>query len=451
MNRASIIGKIVIQGDLILNSPLLIGDGAGETSDNFKDIHVIKNSEDKPFIPGTSLCGVLREYMRDTNFDMVQKIFGDADKMQSSIQIEDIKLENFKITSRDGVKIDGFTGTGIDGGKYDYEAIDRGAHGKLNLLLNLRACHVDDENFANEKYTLDEIFGTVKRLMKKLADGIRIGALTAKGFGAVSVKNISADVYDFRKKQGVEDWLTKKPSKKKLSPATEIFSSSPDDFIVDADFAFNSSFIVKNYDIGAADKNNNISAVSLKSRDDFVIPGTSLKGVFRHRAEYILSKFNLPEKSLDELMGTSDGDKKIKSRLIVSESYISPANVKELPHTQNKIDRFTGGTLQGTLFTSKPVYQKNFDAPTLHVHFEIRKAKDFHAGLAIFLLRDLWLGKVALGGEKSVGRGTVQGISAEINFKNNVYKIGKDGKIISGNSDELSRLAATVKSWGDDK
>lgn len=451
MNRASIIGKIVIQGDLILNSPLLIGDGAGETSDNFKDIHVVKNSDGDSFIPGTSLCGVLREYMRDTDFDMVQKIFGDADKMQSSIQIEDIKLENHKIISRDGVKIDGFTGTGIDGGKYDYEAIDRGAHGKLNLLMNLRACHVDDEDFANEKYTLEKISDTIARLMKKLADGIRIGALTAKGFGAVSVKNISADVYDFRNKQGVIDWFTKNPSKKKLLPATEIFSASPDDFIVDADFVFNSSFIVKNYEVGAVDKNNNISAVSLKSRDDFVIPGTSLKGLFRHRAEYILSKFNLPEKILDELMGTADGDKKIKSRFIVSESYISPANVKEFPHTRNKIDRFTGGTLQGTLFTTKPIYQKNSGVPTLHIHFEIRKAEDFQAGLAIFLLRDLWLGKVAVGGEKSVGRGTVQGISGEINFKNKVYKLGEDGKIISGDSTELSRLAAAVKNWSDDK
>ena len=34
--------------------------------------------------------------------------------------------------------------------------------------------------------------------------------------------------------------------------------------------------------------------------------------------------------------------------------------------------------------------------------FEIRDAKDFEAGLALFLLRDLWLGRMAIGGEKSV-------------------------------------------------
>ena len=35
MNDSSLIGKIKITGDLILKSPLLIGDGEGEIADNF--------------------------------------------------------------------------------------------------------------------------------------------------------------------------------------------------------------------------------------------------------------------------------------------------------------------------------------------------------------------------------------------------------------------------------
>ncbi len=47
MNKSSIIGKILIKGKLILKSPLLIGDGAGETADNFRDVHVVKNRDGK--------------------------------------------------------------------------------------------------------------------------------------------------------------------------------------------------------------------------------------------------------------------------------------------------------------------------------------------------------------------------------------------------------------------
>lgn len=454
MNKASIIGKILIKGDLVLASPLLIGDGEGETSENKIDIHVLKKNniekqKEIPFIPGTSLCGVLREYMTGIEPKTVAKLFGDAKKFQSAIQIDDIELEDGEVTSRDGVSIDGLTGTGIDGAKYDYEAIDRGASGSLRILINLRGGNVDNEKFDDKTYTLNEVQSTVDELIVRLQHGIRLGALTAKGFGLTKVKNLTADFYDFRNKADVAAWLTDKPASRQLKPSAKTISDDPADFIVDAQFKFNSSFIVRNYQVSADDKKNKISAVSLRSQKDFVIPGTSLKGIFRHRAEKIFRTLKLDVTQLEKLMGTSkDSGEKIKSRFIVAESYIAPDKVAEVAHTRNKIDRFTGGTLQGTLFTTKPVYQKNSE-PTVTIHFEIRNAKDFEAGLALFLLRDMWKGNVAIGGEKSIGRGTVSGINAEIKFQGKTYKLGEGGKVVEGNADELSKLAASVKNWGD--
>ncbi len=85
----------------------------------------------------------------------------------------------------------------------------------------------------------------------------------------------------------------------------------------------------------------------------------------------------------------------------------------------------------------------------MHVHFEIVDAKDFEAGLAIFLLRDLWLGNVAIGGEKSIGRGTVRGVCAKINFRGKSYELDASGKVISGDKAELAKFAAAVKNWSD--
>ena len=384
MNNSSVIGKIKIAGELILKSPLLIGDGAGETADNFRDVHVLKNRQGKPFIPGTSLCGVLREWLENIAPDSVNEIFGDNDAMQSSIQLDDIALADCEIISRDGVRIDGMTGAGVDGGKYDFEVVERGANGKLNLLINLRGCH-----------SVEKISNVVARLLKKLQDGIQLGAMTSKGFGLATVENLTANLYDFRDKADVIAWLTDKTPTKKITP-TDAATSAENDFVVDAEFIFNSSFIIRDYDATEKLKETTITAATLKSRKEFVIPGTSLKGVLIF---------------LERLMGTTTS----KSRFIVAESYVAPKNFAEVEHTRNKIDRFTGGTLQGTLFTTKPAYQKNGE-PTLKIHFEIRDAKDFEAGLALFLLRDLWLGRVAIGGEKSVGRGTVRGQAATINF-----------------------------------
>ena len=437
MNDSSIVGKILIEGTLVLKSPLLISDGAGETSDNFRDIHVLKNREGKPFIPGTSFGGVLREWLEGVDSASVGKIFGDTIKaknpMQSSIQIDDIPLnippENSKVIVRDGVKINSKTGAAFEGGKYDFEAVERGATGKVTLLINLRGCH-----------SAEKISETVSLMLGKLQDGIKLGALTSKGFGSAVVENLTAGLYDFRDKADVVAWFLDKKPAKKILPATAENSASKDDFVVDANFIFNSSFIIRDFE------------TTLKSRNEFVIPGTSLKGIFRHRAEYILDKLNLDKNLLDKLMGTSEGEK-IKSRFIVEESYISPENFSEVAHTRNKIDRFTGGTLQGTLFTTNPAYQKNPDEPTLKIHFEIRGAEDYEAGLALFLLRDLWTGRVAIGGEKSIGRGTVKGHSAEIKFKGETYKLDADGKILVGDKAELERLAASLKNFsgGDGK
>ena len=97
---------------------------------------------------------------------MITPIFGDADSMQSSLQLEDIALENAEIVFRDGVRIDGDTGIGVAGGKYDYEAVERGAHGKLRMSMTLRRCH-----------ELDASLNSIARLMKRLELGIRLGAL----------------------------------------------------------------------------------------------------------------------------------------------------------------------------------------------------------------------------------------------------------------------------------
>ena len=429
MNKSNVIGKILIVGNLRLQSPLLIGDGAGETSENFRDIHVLKNRQGKPFIPGTSLCGVLRDWLASVDAPAVPKIFGDLEEMQSSIHADDIALEDGRIIYRDGVRIDSVTGAGVDGGKYDYEAVERGASGSLRLLVTLRGVH-----------DVEKISDVIARLLGKLQDGIQLGALTSKGFGLAAAENLCADFYDFRNKADVVAWLTGKGASKKIQP-TFADSVRENDFVVDAQFKFNSSFIIRDGD------------ATLKSREDFVLPGTSLKGILRHRAEYILSRLGLDVAALENLMGASSSDKKIKSRFIVAESYIATENFAEVEHTRTKIDRFTGGTLQGTLFTTTPAYQKNFDVPTLKLRFEIRDADDSEAGLVIFLLRDLWLGRVAVGGEKSIGRGTLNGLSATINFRGKTYMLGANGKVLGGDKTELENFAAALKNFagGDGK
>lgn len=155
--------------------------------------------------------------------------------------------------------------------------------------------------------------------------------MTSKGFGVAAVENLDAQFYDFIKKADVMAQLTDKDAAEKIQPAENI-SANTKNFIVDAEFVFNSSFIVRNYYV----PEEKISAVSLKSLENFVLPGTSLKGILRHREEYIFGRLKLDAKFLNNLMGSAEGDK-IKSRFIVGESYIENKNIAEISHTRNKL------------------------------------------------------------------------------------------------------------------
>ena len=59
MNRESIIGKVLLKGKLVLCSPLLIGSGVQREGSDV-DTQILRDKNGRPFIPGTSVAGVLR-------------------------------------------------------------------------------------------------------------------------------------------------------------------------------------------------------------------------------------------------------------------------------------------------------------------------------------------------------------------------------------------------------
>ena len=117
MNEESIKGKVVLKGTLVLEAPLLIGAGGGAGAEI--DTEVLKTKAGQPFIPGTSLAGALREFLAAESALGMRLLFGtDAayerrhkEAWQSSIRMEDVKLNEVEIVVRDGVSLDEITGT----------------------------------------------------------------------------------------------------------------------------------------------------------------------------------------------------------------------------------------------------------------------------------------------------------------------------------------------------
>ena len=442
MSDAKVMQKIVLAGTLQLNSPLIIGSGTEtESRTNEADLHILKNKQEKPFIPGTSLAGVLRDWLAGNNPAATDKLFGfvtqnDAgmNDIQSAVAVSDVVLDNAMIVVRDGVSIDGYTGTGIKGAKYDYEAVERGATGNFSMVVTIRAY---------QEKNIPELNTLIEQMADRLYTGIRVGALTAKGFGLVTVPDIVVDYYNFRDKNSVTSWLLKQSSKKQYfgKLAEEETGNA---FVVDGDFELLTSLLLRDQNVNEKSGDTKLNAVPMKSKGDYLIPGTSLKGVLRHQAEKILSVLGKPESLLYNLMGYSVENESRKSRFIVNEVYLKNG-VIEKDQTRNRIDRFTGGTIESALFTNRALYQEKPSVPVVHLHFEIKDCADWEAGLALFMLKDLWTGNIALGGEKSIGRGLLKGVSASISYKGERYTVTGNGSVTTEQRNKLEGYAEALK------
>lgn len=458
LNDASVIKKIILKGKLVLKTPLLIGGGE---ADGFTDITMIKDKSGIPFIPGTSFIGVLRSMLKkDSKFH--DYYFGDMEddrekkiNTQSFLVAGDIYLQNTKITVRDGVKIDRDRGVAENNAKYDYEAIEsesdkEEAQGDFSIILTIRKRY--EKNIADIEEFID-------RIAALLEHGIFLGAHTSKGFGKAVGIQMRKEIYDFKNCSDVIAWLKKTGNPQKTEILQNLKYESPNDlFVLEADMFLSSSILVKT----ESDKTG-IAAENLqKNNGDFIIPGATVKGVISQRIYDIFKNTGKEDSYLPKLLGSGKKNEALKSRLSVEEIYLqhneNNAPFIDYKQTRNRIDRFTGGTIDKALFTTRPVIQVEKDMPYFKLILKIKDCEDFEAGLMLFVLKDLWTGMVAFGGDKSIGRGILKGFNAKIHYKKSGKVMAdaeltedKDGKISISGMDGKAReiLEKLAKTFAD--
>jgi CRISPR/Cas system CSM-associated protein Csm3 (group 7 of RAMP superfamily) len=495
MKPETVTGKIILSGELTLDAPLLIGSGSGGSDE--QDIHVLRRQgrqgrKGDPILPGSSLAGALRSFLMADNALAGELLFGTETtgkpggglpEMQSSLSLSDIVLKNARIITRDGVAIDEITHTAIPQAKYNYEAIDSGASGIFYAELTLRTIHEEHQDLLSRE---------ISRLQDYLLSGFPLGAHTAKGFGRVHLKRLVIDTYDFHNPEDVRQWLNLPdiaadqdnlghgiPGSRKIkthAPAKPLYA--PNDFVITVHCALNSSLIVRSYDKHAchtaeekwkiaannndpsSDESGNTSLTAVMQQDQqghYLLPGTSLKGALRHHVWHLLRVLGKDTQLTDSLMGPSPaamrepGAKKMKSRFFVEEAVLKPETVQPYPQTRNRIDRFTGGTIGTALFSTLPIWQQEKGMPSLTLTFGIHSPEKWQIGLTLLLLKELWLGRLPLGGEKSIGRGTLSGETAAIIYQDKTIRLDKDRPLDENTAQSLQAYVTTLLDYEPEK
>ncbi len=452
-DKARVTGKLLVEGEIELESPLIIG--GGEKKEEV-DITVIKDAEGRPYIPATSLAGVLRHYFYQNadlsgieNPEQLIYFWGEdckdykdrkEDVYQSALFISDATTCSEAVISvRDGVAL-ADCGIAADEEKFEYEVVEPETSFRLKMEVNLR-----------EKYEKDLFKKILFFLVKALREGrIAVGAMTTKGFGRCRLVNEKVYELDFSQNEDVIAWLSEEYTSKQQIFIDDIatFHVEANDFAIDAFMEIKNSLIVRSYSGNPDDPD----AVHITSRGKPVLPGTSVKGAIRQRAKRIINTLGgNGEQLVKELFGDVDKKtkEKIKSRVIVEETEIRNA-VPEIQH-RIKIDRFTGGTIKTALFDTMPLWPVNGEKEMVHIRLTIKGGregyKDWEAGLLLLILKDLWNEDLAIGGEKNIGRGVLRGLGAEISFKDKKVVITRkdSNKVhISGNGELLENFVQTL-------
>ncbi len=429
-NQRRIRDRLIVKGTLVLDSPTCLGNGDAEGP---TDLMLLRDSiSSRALLSGASIAGALRNHLHEyengcgvpeEGDSLATYLFGSIRQNENGEQSPLIVCDSLsdktpQIELRDGVKINVKTGTAADKAKYDLELLAAGT--KFPLCFELL---VDER--ADKQKLLQALAIALQGLE---TSQISIGMKKRRGFGRCRVEQWQVWQFDLSDYSDRLAWLTleregvsqhaKPPAEGKIIDILKPETLCPDKrerFLMKATFKLAGSLLIRSGQNSTEAAPDVVHLKSKRNGEDkpvFVLSGTSLAGVLRHRADRIVKTLGKSEEAIAHLFGeVEEASKKANSsRLIVSESIID--NCTELVQNRIAIDRFTGGAYHGALFEEQPIFSN--DSATVTLELELRQPDDAEIGLLLLLLKDLWTRDLPVGGESSIGRGRLQGICAEM-------------------------------------
>ncbi len=436
---------------LALTAPCHLG---GADADATSGRPLVRDGAGRPYLPGTSLTGLLRGLLRPTDPEAALALFGgewgaaDDKAAQARLLIADAVVEapahaGIPTELRDGVRIDAKKGVAADKKKLDLELLPAGTRFRLRWQLDL---------YADAARNRPLLRGAV--LLARAIQGgrLRLGARTRRGLGtAVLVASAGGywRVEDFRL-DGLDGWYAwlaadldgladdwPRVEPRVLADAEALaayLGIEPPAPIHNPAFEVQLRLRVAGSLLIGADGQDPAGpdraplervclAPGATERVEPVLPATALAGVLRHRCLRIARTLapagsEVPAALVDSLFGPSEIKRRRRnwaSRLWLDE--VPVLHARRLRHSRVRIDPWTGGALEGLLFTEDADYGGEV-RPRLRLETAASACDSDTTGdpvraLLLLALRDLADGELAIGAEGGSGRGRFMPLPSE--------------------------------------
>jgi CRISPR/Cas system CSM-associated protein Csm3 (group 7 of RAMP superfamily) len=422
-------------------TPLFIGSGEASL---LKDALVQKDVNGFPMITGTSLAGVLRHAFGEKADSLFGTSNSDKSGAASKLKISSglMILENNLVSEgilensnteilnkfnhlpvRQHVRING-KGVAENNGLFDNEIVYKGT--QFLFEMEVRGTAADNENWA-----------TLLRLVQ--SPTFRIGSGTRNGYGSLKVIEIYQEVFDLTNSQQFENYLNFNPSfnsELSFNKVTEFGEYEEGKFTKYSLKLTPDSFFIFSEGFGDDDADNKpvkeevikYENEKIQFENQTVIPATSIKGAIAHRVAFHYNKsikaFADIENALNSAkegnenhavatlfgkVGKNDEDKSA-GNVFINDFYFSDSQVENKKIFNHvAIDRFTGGAMNGALFSEKVSNLVEGDF-SYDIYVKTDKKRDENILKAFEeTLMDICKGLLPLGGMTTKGHGIFTG------------------------------------------
>jgi len=418
-----------------------------ESSDS--DTPVLQHPDGRILVPGTSIAGVIRGILSKVlDKEIFEKAFGTAENdkgIPSRIKVYDLVMDCMHFV-RDGVGIDRETGAARDKVKFDREYSALACSGELVIEIDS-----NDESKENDLGILRSIQVLLRSGILKFGGGRDAGLAVATDLDLIEfdlrkledlLSYVKGDRGKFIDMDSIPDNLKSTEGTRWLNLLIQFNADSP--------LLSNSDRVLEGHELlDDEEKPSDHTPLRLKAMNGdsfYVIPGTSIRGVFRQQLETILRHSN-GDDPCNIIISNCDaknycpacsifGNPKRASRISFGPATMQapkdPAEHEKLVDMV-AINRFSGGAMEQAKFNARVITDGKFSFDIV-----MRDVKDDDLKLLFFLLRDFSDGFIPLGFGTRKGWGDV----SDVKVSGKLIKLSNEGfsEIDLGSLDDLKAI-----------
>ena len=427
-------------------SPLAVGSGE---SNVLTDALVAKDANGLPYIPATSIAGVVRGLMEsgcsEAERDGLENTFGY--QTSASGKGSEVIFSEAKILGADGQVVDGLQPSLINNDEFlaRYKQLPIRQHVRINSKgVTDNAGKFDEQVvFAGTRFCFEiELLSDAEKncfmedlLSTLFLKSFRLGGGTRSGYGEVKVVELKMSVLNLANPADLEAYLSKSSSlENRYWDAVPVYAQvsstvkdkmieyelllKPQDFVL-----FSSGFGDDEADMVPVTESKVVWSDKGRFKNDLIlVPASSVKGALSHRVAYhwnlakgyyagdTNAKVGSENPAVRSLFGYEDAANKVQVRgnVFLSDVFVdTPVRNKVLSHVS--IDRFTGGARNGALFQEKTAFVSETQI-RLSVAVLADACEDMEVKNALeAALRDICDSRLPLGGGVNRGNGLFAG------------------------------------------